>query len=88
MLHRWLRYVSTALGASGIGRVFHALQVQNFLEKSGRERPRHAQKGSDSPITEEAAGVDDGLLIDLCDGSHRGNPKVHGVKNRWAGPRP
>jgi len=88
MLHRRLRYVSTALVASGIGRVLHFLKVQNLCKKWGRERPRHAQKRADSPKTEEAAGVDDGLLIDLCDGSHRGNPKVHGVKNRWAGPRP
>jgi hypothetical protein len=80
MLHRRLRYVSTALVASGVGRVLHLLQVQDLCKKSGRERPRHAQKAADSPKPKQPRGVDDALLIDLCDGRHRGNPKVHRSK--------
>ena len=88
MLHRRLRCASTVLHPSGVGRVPHRLQVQNLCKKLGRERPRHAQKGSDSAITKELRALDDGLLIDAREFRQYGNPKVHGFKNLAEDRRP
>ncbi len=80
MLHRRLRYVSTALVASGIGSVLHPLKMKDFLEKSGSNLPRQAKPWADSPITEEPRGIDDTLLIDAGEFRYSGNPKVHRSK--------
>jgi hypothetical protein len=85
---RALRCASTALQSASIGSIPHLLKMKYLFEKLGRERPRHAQKGSDSPITKELRGIEDALLIDARDGRHRGNPKVHGFKNLAEDRRP
>ena len=80
MLHRRLRCAPAALVAPGIGRVPHALQVQDFLEKLWSNLPRQAKPWADSPITKEPRGVDDALLIDAGEFRYSGNSKVHNSK--------